>query len=191
LNLRRPEGTRGQSLAEFALVFPFFIIILFGVIEFAFVFNASLSIEFATRDSALAAAEAGNTPGADCSILKVVEAAMGPPTDRNAITEVRIYKSDPNGNPVGPTNIYSRTGAATCPGLPYHMNSGSYPDTGRCNVLAGCLLPNGTKTTTVDTIGVQVTYVYKWKTPLASLLPVSGPGYTMTTNNAMRMEPVL
>jgi len=38
---------------------------------------------------------------------------------------------------------------------------------------------------------VQVTYVYAWKTPLARMLPMTGPGYTLTTNNAMRMEPVL
>ena len=38
---------RGQSLVEFALVFPFFIVILFGVIEFAFALNAVLSIDFA------------------------------------------------------------------------------------------------------------------------------------------------
>ena len=189
MNLRRREGTRGQSLAEFALVFPFFILILFGVIEFAFVFNASLSIEFATRDSALAAAEAGNTPNADCSILKVVDASVGAPADRNAITEVRIYKSDPNGNPLGPVNVYVRGGSPTCPGQVYHQTSASYLDKDRCNILAGCGPP--TNKGTVDTIGVQVTYVYKWKTPMASLLPMTSSGYTMVTNNAMRMEPVL
>jgi len=161
-------------------------VILFGVIEFAFVFNASLSIEFATRDGALAAAEAGSTPGADCSILKVVDASVGAPADRNSISEVRIYKSDPNGNPIGGVaNIYSRGGGGACPNLPYKLVSGSYLDTDRCNVLATAVCGG------VDTIGVQVTYVYAWKTPLARMLPMTGPGYTLTTNNAMRMEPVL
>jgi Flp pilus assembly protein TadG len=167
------------------LVFPFFMIILFGVIEFAFVLNASLSIEFATRDGALAAAEAGTTPGADCSILKVVDAGIGAPADRNAITEVQIYKSDPNGNPVGPRNTYSRSGSAACPGLPYHLVSANYVDKDRCNILDPDVCGG------VDTIGVQVTYEYAWKTPLARLLPMTGSGYTLVTNNAMRMEPVL
>ncbi len=72
-------------------------VILFGVIEFAFVLNASLSVEFATRDAALAAAEAGTTPGADCSILKVVEASIGAPADKARIQEVQIYRSDASG----------------------------------------------------------------------------------------------
>ena len=60
--LSRPagRGSRGQSLVEFALVFPIFLLLLFGIIEFAFVFNAQLSLNYATRDAALIAAEAGN-----------------------------------------------------------------------------------------------------------------------------------
>jgi Flp pilus assembly protein TadG len=34
---------RGQALVEFALVFPIYIVLLLGTIEFAFVFNAVLS----------------------------------------------------------------------------------------------------------------------------------------------------
>ena len=52
-------------------------------------------------------------------------------------------------------------------------------------MLAGC----GTRT--VDTIGVEISYVYDWKTPLVSLLPMSGTGYDFHMGNAMRMEPVL
>jgi hypothetical protein len=185
LRRRRNERARGQSLAEFALVFPFFMVILFGVIEFAFVLNASLSVEFATRDAALAAAEAGTTPGADCSILKVVEASIGAPADKNAINNVTIYKSDPNGNPLGPKNVYSRGGGSVCPGMPYKVVSLGYLEKDRCNVLATAVCGG------VDTIGVEVSYVYAWKTPLARLLPMTGPGYTLVTNNAMRMEPVL
>lgn len=89
---QRRVRTRGQSLAEFGLVFPFFMVILFGVIEFAFALNASLSIDYATRDAALVAAEAGNTVGADCSILAKVDESVTAPADRGAITEVQIYK---------------------------------------------------------------------------------------------------
>jgi Flp pilus assembly protein TadG len=193
LKLRRRERSRGQSLAEFALVFPFFAVILFGVIEFAFVFNAVLSIDFATRDAALAAAEAGDKPGADCSVLRAVERSVGAPADPGSITTVRIFMATPTGAAKGPVNTFTRGGTFACADgtgtMPYTRTTNSYPeDSSRCNVLAGC---PSTGSPTVDTIGVEMTYVYKWKTPLASLLPMSGPGYTIVKANAMRMEPVL
>ncbi len=68
-SLRRSRGDRGQSLVEFALVFPIFFTLLLGLIEFAFVFNAILAMNYAARDAALSAAEAGDRSGADCIIL--------------------------------------------------------------------------------------------------------------------------
>jgi Flp pilus assembly protein TadG len=174
------------------MVFPFFMIILFGVIEFAFALNGALSVDFATREAALAAAEAGAEPGADCSVLAVIDKSVSAPADDSRITEVRIYKSDPNGKAVSAAteNVYARVGTPNCPGLPYHLVKNGYPDTSRCVTLAGCGT-GSSKTVTVDTIGVQMTYIYDWKTPLPRLLPMSGPGFTVTMNNAMRMEPVL
>ncbi len=173
------------------MVFPFFIVILFGVIEFAFVFNAYLSIDFATRDAALAAAEAGNDTGADCSILRAIERSIGAPADKGSIAKVRIFKASTTGANLGPTNVYTRTGATPCPdgsgSIPYTIQSTGYAESARCNILAGC----GPGSLTVDTIGVEITYTYAWKTPLARLLPMSGNGYTMIKDNAMRMEPVL
>ncbi len=54
---RRHERDKGQSLVEFAFVIPIFLVLLIGVIEFAFLMNANLSISYATRDAALVAAE--------------------------------------------------------------------------------------------------------------------------------------
>jgi Flp pilus assembly protein TadG len=178
---------------EFALVFPVFLVILLGVIEFAFVMNAFASIGFATRDAALAAAEAGNSSSADCSILRALDSSITPPTNNARVSEVRVFKSDTNGRALGPVNIYDRNGVTSCPladGTPatvqYHQVSSSYPETSRCNELQGCKVQ-----TSVDTIGVQISYVYGWVTPLHLLLPMSGPGYTIVKSNAMRMEPVL
>lgn len=183
----------GQSLAEFALVFPFFIVLLFGVVEFSFAFNGALSIDFATRDAALAAAEAGSETGADCSILRVIEKSITAPADRTKITKVRIFKATTLGANTGLNNTFTRgTGTYTCPDgtgtLPYKKDpTSNYAEGSRCNILAGC----GGSSTTVDTVGVELTYVYTWKTPLPRLLPLSGTGYTMVKDNAMRMEPVL
>ena len=50
--------------------------------------------------------------------------------------------------------------------------------------------------TTVDTIGVQITYDYAWKTPLGSVMGLLGGSmsrrlWTFTDRNVFRMEPIL
>lgn len=193
---RRPRSRRpsnGQALVEFVLVFPIFFVALLAIVEFGFVMNAQVSIDFATRDAALAAAEAGNTPDADCSILRALDRGMTTPAKNQLVSEVRVYKADSNGVAKGPVNVYDRNGTTDCPladgtaaTVAYRLVSSSYDAAGRCNELAGCNVQ-----TTVDTIGVQVMYGYTWVTPLHWLMPTLGPGYTMVKANAMRMEPIL
>jgi TadE-like protein len=196
VNARRSvRSGRGQTLVEFSLVFPFFIILLFSVIEFSFALNAMLSVDFATREAALAASEAGNGMNADCSILRAVERSIEPPADDSRITQVRIFKATANGTPVSPLRqmVYTRGGALDCPlsdgtaaTLPYTYVSGTYTADTRCSSLAGC----GAGSPSVDTIAVEATYDYRWHTPLPMLVPTSGQGYVVTQGNAMRMEPV-
>ncbi len=191
---RRPAG---QALVEFALVFPIMITMIMGILEFAFVFNALLSVGFATRDAALVAAEAGNASGADCAILKQIEVDVTAPADRSRITQVVIYRSDQNGAVVGgQQNLYSRTGSTTCTmpdnttvTVPYSASSRTYLEANRCNVLAGC--PAMGSGRTLDTIGVKITYQHTWVTPLSNLVSLNGTGTTIVQSNAMRMEPVL
>ena len=192
---KAPEraGSRGQSLVEFSLVFPVFMILLFGVLEFAFTMNAYLSIDFASRNAPLTAAEAGSTDSADCSILRTIEDSVTSPANSERIGQVRVFKADTNGNALGPANVYDRSGSMSCPlsdgtpaTLPYREIANGYPSSSRCDELAGC-----NAQTSVDTIGIEISYTYSWVTPLHSLLPSSGPGYTIVESNAMRMEPVL
>jgi Flp pilus assembly protein TadG len=199
--LRRPVGAGrrdGQSVVEFALVVPLFVLLLVGIIEFAFALNAVLAVNFATREAALIAAEAGNGDGSDCVILQRIEDSVGAPADHAKISSVWIFKSDRNGTVLAKNN-YVRSSSTSCTvsgvpmTVPYSLSGGeNYEDTKRCNVLAGCPanapLP---ATIAVDQIGVQVTYVYTWRTPLAGLLGLTGPGYTIIKSNSMRMEPIL
>jgi Flp pilus assembly protein TadG len=180
-------------MVEFVLVFPIFFIFLMAIVEFGFVMNALVSVDFATRDAALAAAEAGNAPDADCSILRALDRGMSTPAKNQAVHEVRVFKADPNGKAQGPVNLYDRNGTTSCPladGTPatvaYRLLSESYDEANRCNELTGCSVQ-----TSVDTIGVQISYGYDWVTPLHWLLPNLGPGYTIVKANAMRMEPIL
>ncbi len=193
---RRLVGTRGQALVEFALVFPIFIAITIALVEFAFVFNAVLTTDYASRNATLIAAEAGNEVGADCAILSAVESAFGAPVDRTKITQVVIFRADSSGNAYsgGEQNVYSRTGSTTCTftdgtttTVPYTATSVGYADTSRCNVLAGC----GGTHTELDFIGVKVTYHHDWRTPYRNLFGGATGGMDVTRSNAMRMEPVL
>ncbi|HEX5825774.1 MAG TPA: TadE/TadG family type IV pilus assembly protein [Candidatus Limnocylindrales bacterium] len=195
---RRWSRIDGQALVEFSLVIPLFLVMLLGVIEFSLVFNAQLTINFATREAALTGAEAGNATGADCAILRSVEDAMSPPTNADQIARVVIYRSDTVGNayPVGAPqqNLYNRGGSKPCPrpGNPSAtvsftlVGSEGFPETTRCNTIAGC--GSGRP---LDHIGVELTYIYSWHTPLASMTGLGGTGYVMVKSNAMRMEPVL
>lgn len=208
-NARTNQRDRGQTLVEFALVFPLFMLLLLSVVEFAFAFNANLAIAFASRDSALVAAEAGSVGNAtaankhllDCSIVKAVIDDVGAPADATQVTSIEIYKSDSNGAYYGGNsglhNIWTYGTPTLCDfpigipdfTIPYSITTTGYAENNRCNVVKGCAGLNST----VDTIGVRVNYHYVWKTPLHTFggLFGVGAGWDFSRSNAMRMEPVL
>jgi Flp pilus assembly protein TadG len=202
----------GQGLVEFVLVFPILVVLLMGFIEFAFAFNALLSMNYATRNGALVAAEAGNSPGADCFVLNNVDASVGAPANASNITQVQIFWTDANGAPLDTSgalwspgdgtpraaNTYVRSSAAqTCPdsadspSIFYTRTANNYPLAARCNDILGSLAACQTGHATLDEIGVEVTYNDAWKTPLANLVGLSGTGFTLVQANEMRMEPVI
>ena len=196
----RADRGRGQTLVEFAMILPLFMILLMGVIEFAFMFNATLEVNYASRNASLIAAEAGSNVLADCATLAKIEQDIGAPLNAANIQSVTIYKADRAGNVAGAQNVYSRTGTTTCTGftpssVPYSLGTATYPmgeapAGGRCDILAGC-----STTIPMDSIGVTIVYRYYLKTPLRNLvsfLPGAGTGYVdFSWSNVMRMEPIL
>jgi Flp pilus assembly protein TadG len=200
----RAREEEGQSLAEFALIVPVFLLVLMGLTEFAFAFNAMLNTNYASRGAGLIAAQVGNSNAANCLILNEVEQMTNSPAERSQITRVDIQRTNPSGSTVYAADTYTRTGSTTCTlsngttlTVPYRATTNGYPPSQRCTVLP----PNGCPTltplrTTVDTIAVQITYVYPWHTPLRALMGIfngslSGTGYTFVQRNAFRMEPTL
>ncbi len=200
----------GQALVEFALVIPIFLLLLMGLVEFAFLMNGLLSINYASRDAALIGAEAGNGAGADCQILRKVELDVSAPASAANITEVQIYRTnssgqllDTNGDvtsgPGQSVDTYSRTGSTTCTladgtsqTVPYTLvGTPTYPDTARCNDIEGTAEGCQAGHPGLDTIGVAITYHDTWRTPLHALLGLLGNGWTVTSSNPMRLEPVL
>jgi Flp pilus assembly protein TadG len=198
------SGSRGQGLVEFALVFPIFIMLLFALIEFAFMFAATLSVNQATRNASLIAAEAGNDSLADCTILQRIEKDISAPEATTQIQSVTIFQADRAGKPVfGVADSYTHGGTLVCAyssgtvNLPYTPTALTYPYTSRCNTIKGCLISgsNPAAYASLDTIGVKIVYRYPWHTQLRNLLPFlpgAGVGYIdFTWSNVMRMEPVL
>jgi hypothetical protein len=55
---RRSRQSRGQSIAEFAMVFPVLLLLLVAIVDFTRVFAAGIVLEAATRNAAEIAAEA-------------------------------------------------------------------------------------------------------------------------------------
>ena len=198
----------GQGLVEFALVFPLFIMLTLFIIEFAFVFSALLGVNYASRNGALMAAEAGNDVLADCVILQEVEKSIGAPGNKANVQTVTIYRSDQSGSTRLATLTYTRGGGTTCTKgavslvVPYSScngalisatvvsgcPAGTYTYAKRCNVLNGCTIDGVARK--IDTIGTEITYGHTWVTPIRNF-GLAGTGATLTQSNAMRMEPIL
>lgn len=50
------RGNKGQGLVEFALVLPVLLLLVFGIIQFGFIFNAYMVTGYASREGARVAA---------------------------------------------------------------------------------------------------------------------------------------
>jgi Flp pilus assembly protein TadG len=216
---RRDRRARqaGQSLVEFSLVIPLFLVVLMAVIEFSFLMNGQLSINYATRDGALIAAEAGNAgldaqgdDLADCVILQKIQQDVTAPANTSNITQVQIYWTNATGQPLDTSGSVTTFGSASqavdtyVPGsttctfpdsttitVPYTETTANYPSSIRCNAILGTAAGCVTGHSGLDTIGVQVTYSDTWRTPLHDLIGLLGNGWTLVQSNQMRMEPVL
>jgi hypothetical protein len=186
--VRREET--GQSLVEFALVVPVLMLLIVGLVEFALAFNSRDSVFFASRDASMLAAEGGRIAGTDCVVLDRVERDIVSPARPVRVQTVKIFWSDKNGNELsGVENLYTRTGSTTCSygggttlTVPYSLTTALYPESLRCDVLAGC----GGGHTSPDNIGVTVTYQHSWVTSVAK---ISLGAMTFNITSATRVEP--
>ena len=179
---RRPRTVReaGQSLVEFALILPAFLLILLSILDFGYFFYTDLTITYASREGARvgAALAAGNTalPCAKvddyvmAAVQRVLESA-GMAVDVNAgggggVNWVRIYKSlDASGGgytTAGNYNewTYSAGGGPTVDGRTLDFKGPATPSWSACSRLNGV---------TPDSLGVAIDYRYAWITPIAQI----------------------
>ncbi len=69
-----PTRERGAGLAEFALVMPVLLMILFGIIEFGFAFRGSQAVEAAAREGGRLASLSSSSPS---DVAARVDEALG------------------------------------------------------------------------------------------------------------------
>src|SRR3954451_21220697 len=91
----KQRGEEGASLVEFALIAPILFLILFGVIDFGFIYNDFLSVRQGVRDGARVGAVAnfgtntGCSTTAGTSVTSTVTSSSGTTSAGTASTEAQ------------------------------------------------------------------------------------------------------
>jgi Flp pilus assembly pilin Flp len=138
---RRHRDERGTAIVEFALIAPILFLILFGIIEFGFVFKDSLTLTNMTRSGVRTGAAVGNatSPDADFQILQAIAGASGALSSN--INYVIVFKASSSSGTVpsacitaaqggtqgvsGECNIYSPTEISTIKSQTWAQQSGT------------------------------------------------------------------
>ncbi len=159
---RERRRQRGQTLVEFALVAPLLLTVIFGTIEFCFLFQSANTVDFAASEGARVGAILGPTDSAADS--KIIQAIFDATTNGSGllfsqITMIEIFKSDESGAiPPALTSCAQTT------------NEDVYD--GQGNACPGTLgWPPSVRNATfnsADYLGVRITFVYNWVTSFVS-----------------------
>jgi TadE-like protein len=188
------RAARGQSLVEYAMTIPVFLLILLGMLEFGFAFGHHLTMEYSTREGARTGASLANgSDQVDCTIVddQVIAAVQRVLTGAGSqvaianVGEIRIFKSDASGNELGPVNIWKPGAGPTVEGAPllFHEISSGWNACVRKNVTVG-------GSDRVDSIGVSITYDYDFVTPLGTLMGTVGDAQLhMSDRTVMSLNP--
>ena len=191
---RRRE--RGQSLVEFSLILPVFLVLILSMMDFGFAYGQNLTIEYATREGARtgAALAAGNSTlpcgQVDNYVMAAVQRVLESPGSQVRpafVTSIEIYKSDNAGN-----KLVSNTWAYMAGDRP--VVDGVTLDFGLMSTgWDACTRSNATPNP--DSLGVLIRYQYHLVTPLGSALALLGghnaspPTFTISDHTVMQLNP--
>ncbi len=195
---RGREISRGQSLVEYAVTIPVFLMIVLGMLEFGFAFAHNLTLEYGTREGArVGSALANGTDVFPCA------GGLSSPVDAAIIAAVQRVLTSPGSqvdlNRIGEIHIYQATAGGTESGTAVNrwvLGSGPPAYQGGPNLLFkpignlgwdACTRKNASNP---DSIGVSLTYDYKYVTPLGSVLGFAGsPTMKMSDRTVMALNP--
>jgi len=195
---RRGRRERGQSLVEFAVLVPLFMLILIGMLEFGLMFNHDLTLQYASREgarvgSALGCGANSNSPTCDsalpspqdvdtyvvAAVQRVLEAS-GSPIKMAQIGSITIFRATSTGGVNGSntdTWIYSKGNGPSVSGQNLDfIRSGSngWADSTRVTSATETTNCGSGLSTCPDSIGVKITYQYQYVTPLAAVMRFFG-----------------
>jgi hypothetical protein len=204
VSLLRRRRTRGQSIVEFAILVPLFMLLLLGMLEFGLVFTHHQTLEYATREGARTGAALANGGGAlgcggsnspkaatvDPQIIAAVERVLtseGSPIKDHLsnVQTIHIYLGDvTTGNEVAVNNwTYKAGGGPVIDGKALDFVQGS----------VGWSACNRDYTPPADPLGVSITYRYPLQTGLGPILGFfGGKGWTaitMSDRTVMNVNP--
>jgi Flp pilus assembly protein TadG len=124
---RRARGDDGAALVEAAIVLPFIVLMVFGIVELGFLFRSAAVTNSATRSGArLAAAQYGSATNSTeratilLNVRQTVEKDLLSKSTVDTPQQLWIYKANSAGDP--PTGNYSTCGA---PCIVYTWDSSS------------------------------------------------------------------
>jgi hypothetical protein len=195
---RGGRRANGQGIVEFAIILPVFLLLLLGVLEFGFVFDHHLTLEYATREGArtgAALANGGNPPGCsdgespdralvDPEIVAAVQRVLtspGSPVKLDEVGLITIYRADRSGNQIGAqANTWTYTpGTGPSVGGTRLDFSPSNPGAGDTTGWRACARDNTWDRRTTppgapDSVGVSITYTYRPVTALSAVMGFFG-----------------
>jgi hypothetical protein len=182
---------RGQSLVEFAVALPVFLLLLFGMLEYGFVFSHDLTLEYATREGARTGAALGknDSPNLPCAyidnhVIAAVQRVLTSPGSQasvSRVSEIRIWKASATGTPTAQVNVWTPGATSDQFGsgpLVFEQTSSNWNPCSRVSswsVVGGVAIPP-------DSMGVSLVYSYLYVTPLGLLMGMSGTA-TLTIND--------
>ena len=188
----RDAAQRGQSLVEMGLILPLLVLIVIGTLEFGFVFDHHLTLEYASREGARTGAALAHggvgPPGCDGAdevdprIIAAVQRVLtspGSPVDVSQVTEIRIFSAGVDGEQLA-TNVwhYSAGDGPIVDLLPLDFIEFSN-DWGACD--------RNNSAVGTESVGVALTYTYTYQTPFRFLFGENG--LTMTDQTVMQLNP--
>jgi Flp pilus assembly protein TadG len=191
--------SRGQSLVEFAVALPVFLLLLFGMLEFGFVFSHHLTLEYATREGARTGAALGKNdqPSLPCGyidnhVIAAVQRVLTSPGSQASISrvsEIRIWKASATGTPTGQVNVWTPGVTADFYGSGALVFKETSHGWNTCTRVSSWSVVGGVPVAP-DSMGVSLVYSYLYITPLGLFMGITGTAtLTITDKTVMALNP--
>jgi hypothetical protein len=181
------------------MVVPVFLLILLGMVEMGFAFDHALTINYASREGARMGAALANgsklTSPYTCSdvdkfVVSAIERVLtseGSPVASHLadISSIKIYSANASGSQTGSyVNVWVPGSGPVVDGrnLHFSLSSSGWAQCSRSNA-----------TVNPDSIGIAITYNYRYVTPLGGILRFfggsGGATLSMTDRSVMALNP--